>query len=263
MDIEYVFVPPNSIYYPYTLLSYTDKSGFNQACPAELVLGKTHDEIKKLDNDDNNIASFKNTKSESKSYSLDLDSKIKAKLGAKYTDLDHFNISLRKGKKIEFYENLDSVIENIIKNCGANIRIAIKNNPEFKYFLPTSVFRYDIDFDLQTKNNTKITGELPYEVFQVISAKLGINSGNDNNQSLTGEHMFIGFNGIPMEATIEELILSNRAYIAALANILPHTCHNCADFTPFFSDEKPQPKLYDMTRILNKLLNPSNPDFDK
>lgn len=251
MKIEHVYLPPTTAYYPYTLLAYTKKSGYTSACSAVYVLGKsTLDEVKSSVTS-NGIAEITVAKSSVKEYEIKLDADDKGKLEAKYRDIAKIKLILKNGNQFEFpLIHYSEAKKNIVRNCGKDIQERYKDHPDEKYFLPTVVYGYDMDYQLFSQNGTQITGEVPKEVLKVVSAKIGINVDNQQELMMKGNNMFIGFNGTPIPPTIADNIDSGFISIQG------------ADQTPdddnLQEKVKKKPEVYDMTEELRILLMPQN-----
>jgi hypothetical protein len=191
LKIEHVFSRPASAYGPGSVVMYEKKSGYTGVCLSEWI-------IEEADIRSYPIAKFGISDSATISFDLNLNAQDRAKIGVGFEDISKIEIALSNGKQMEIITDLKEAFRKIeTGTCGNNCRALREEHPKSRFYFIRVVYAYDLEATIKRKNGTTIEGEVPQEVLKVVAAKIGIGFGQDERVDISGEKLYIGFNGTP------------------------------------------------------------------
>lgn len=210
MKIREVYNVPSSAYTPLTLLYHTNKEGYNQVCNVQQVTGISRNDFIENHTDRFSSANFGIVRNKDLQAKIKLEAVELQNLGvqAEYADVYQAILSLRNGL---LYQSKDVTIEtalNNIKNpngqCIQNLRPIVRSKPDARFYLTSTVYGYDIDYQVKNSAGVNVSATLPEAVLKVIKAELGADFKNATDAQLEGKQLFIGFNGLRQLYTPED-----------------------------------------------------------
>ncbi|CAJ2794504.1 Uncharacterised protein [Burkholderia pseudomallei] len=225
LKIPYVYMPPNNLDYPYTLVQSTSDGNFQTACSALLLTGMTQDEIKKkLQYHETSTFGVKN--SSSTTFNVTLEKAELGTLDAKYTRINKVGLTLSNGKIVTLPDtdvSLAAIVAKIAStSCKDNLRILSKERPDSTFYIPMQLYSYDIQYHIYTDDGTDVTAELPKEVTQLVLAKAGLSFDSATDATMSGDGLYVGFRGTPITTTLAPLVTENTADILPSSMVILH-----------------------------------------
>ncbi|MFX0196684.1 MAG: hypothetical protein ACFFCW_11210 [Candidatus Hodarchaeota archaeon] len=197
MRIEHVFSRPSTAYGPGSLVMYEKKSGYTGVCLPAWIIGEEQPK-------EDDIAEFGISKEATISFKVDLNVQDRAKLGQGYSDISKVNLVLKDGKQAEIITDLKKAFDEMGKGkCLGNYEELIKGHPKAKFYFIRVAYFYNLGVEIERENGLKVSGEIPKETLGVIGANIGLDIEHFLKMSISGEGLFIGFNGTPRKITPE------------------------------------------------------------
>jgi len=202
LKIEYVFSRPSSAYGPGSVVMYEKKSGYTGVCLPEWIIGAEQPIV-------NPIADVGISQNMTINFNLTLNAQDRARIGAEYNDISEVVIALTNGHQAEIITDLEEAFNRIgTGTCGNNCRALREVHPKSRFYFVRVAYAYDLEATIKRKNGTTIEGEIPQEVLKLVAAKIGIGFEQDKRLDLSGEKLYIGFNGTPRKITPDFITFS-------------------------------------------------------
>lgn len=197
LKIEHIFTPPSNEYHPYSLLHYGEKSGYTMLCGAD-VLSDIPEENLTSELKESRIANTNLASGSISKFGINLTKADVGSAGIDYANIKFLQISLTNGKKITMPSmRMYIAKENLQKSrCKEEIRIYSQANKESQYFIPNSMYKYTIKSTILDQDGLDITAKVPPTLQRIIFAKAGIQFAGTASMQVSGENLYIGFNGL-------------------------------------------------------------------
>lgn len=203
LGIEHVFSRPTTAYGPGAVVMFEKKSGYTGVCLPAWTIGNQLPIISP-------IADIAVSKSSTIGLKVDLNAKEKAKVGVNYEDISEIIMTFVNGCQYEIMTDLEAAFNKMGQGtCGGNCRVLLKEHPESRLYFIRVVYAYDLDVKIKRKNGVTLNGEIPKEVLDVVSAKIGINIESKVDQGISGKGLYIGFNGTPRNLSTQSVVKGN------------------------------------------------------
>lgn len=200
-NIPFVFIPPNNAYHPYTLLHYTKDQGFQQICEATAVTGLSKEELFEKQ-EKANIASMGSSENHNAQYGVNLSPSQLIEAGISYQNIKMVNLSFENGQQISMPSISNAkIIQNLDLNtseCAKEIKLFNQNIENSKFYIPLVVFKYTMKYSILDKSGINITAGLTPKSQKMILANAGINLNQGEDLNISGEELYIGFRGLPL-----------------------------------------------------------------
>jgi len=191
LKIEHVFSRPASAYGPGSVVMYEKKSGYTGVCLSEWIIGDVQPVVSP-------IADFGISQNMTIDFNLKLNAQDRAKIGAEYHDISEITLALTNGHQEEIITDLEEAFKRIgTGTCGNNCKVLKEEHPKSRFYFIRVAYAYDLEATIKRKNGASIEGEIPQEVLKLVAAKIGIGFEQNKHLDLSGENMYIGFNGTP------------------------------------------------------------------
>lgn len=243
LKIPYVYIPPNNLDHPYTLVQSTPEGNYMVACPATLLTGiKKEDLPNKLKYSD--TSTFGVTNTASVTFKVKLEEEQLGALDAKYTRINKVQLSLDGGKLVTLPDvSLAEVVKSIAStHCKDDLRILVANNPDSKFLIPMQLYAYNIDYHIYTEDGAEVTATLPPQVTQLVLATVGLGYKSGTDITMMGRNLYVGFRGTPLDATLASL-LEQQSPMVVLKGVLPELTAKL----------KEKEKVIDVTSLVKEL----------
>jgi hypothetical protein len=213
LKIPYVYIPPNNLDLPYTLIQSTPDGNFLTICQATQLTG-----IKK-ENMPNEIQySDTSTYGVTDTASATFDVKVgKDQLGnadVKYSRINKVKLTLDHGRIVTLPNvGIAEVVRNIAAtDCKENIRLIAKEIPDSKFLIPMQLYAYNMDYHILTEDNLDVTAELPKELTQAILTNVGLGYKSSKEVTQAGSNLNIGFRGTPIDASLASILVTEESF---------------------------------------------------
>ncbi len=207
LKIPYVYIPPNNLDHPYTLVQSTPDGNFQTACSASLLTGiKKEDMAKQLQFND--TSTFGITDTASATFDVKVEKAELGTLNPKYTRINKVQLALNNGKLVTLPDvSLSEVVKNIAAtHCKDDVSILFKESPNSTFFIPMQLYAYDIQYHIYTEDGVDVTAELPKEVTQIVLVKAGLGYKSATDITMSGSNLYVGFRGTPINATLASML---------------------------------------------------------
>ena len=197
LNIEHIFMPPSDEYHPFSLLSYSKKSGYDVLCPTSILSNISEQNISsKLK--ESTIPDTKLAAGSTLEFGISLSKADVGGVGLDHNNIKFLSINLTKGKKITMPSMHMYIAKKNLANseCKEEISIYLDSHKDSTFYIPKSLYRYTIESSILDQNHVDITAQIPSTLKQLIFAKASAKAGSIGNMSFYGEDLYIGFNGI-------------------------------------------------------------------
>lgn len=224
LKIPYVYIPPNNLDLPYTLIQSTPDGNFLTICQATQLTGiKKEDMPSKLQYND--TSTYGVTDSASATFDVKLGKDQLGTADVKYSRINKVKLTLDHGKLVTLPDvGISEVVRNIAAtDCKDNIRLIAKEIPDSKFLIPMQLYAYNMDYHILTEDNVDVTAELPKELTQAVLTNVGLGYKSSKEVTQTGNNLYIGFRGTPLVATLASLLDQQSAFssMVVLHGVLP------------------------------------------
>jgi hypothetical protein len=199
MKIEHVFSVPSNAHLPGTVLQYTEASGYQRVCfPYETLNIQKEDYMGLLK--ESKMADSGSVSSNTINFNMDLTAEEVGKASTEFKRISGMRLVLKNGRQMEAEVNLGKLFKNLKDEsnaCNQSIKTILEIRPEGKIILVMTMYAYDLSYSLNVDNNWRSDIELTALAKEKISSKLNMNMGSNSDLQLSGEKLYIGFNGLP------------------------------------------------------------------
>ena len=207
LAIEHVFVPPSTKHHPYSLLHYSEKSGYSVLCSASILSGIAEENLSK-EIKENNISNTKIAINKSLEFGVSLSKADVGSTNIGYQNIKFLMINLTNGKEITMPSmHMYTALKNLKNSeCKEDILIYKNSHPDSKYYIPKTIYRYTISSTVLDQNHFDITAQVPSSLKQLIFARASAKAGSIGNMDFSGENLYIGFNGIIVTHKVSSIV---------------------------------------------------------
>lgn len=218
MKIKHVFPCPSNAYGPGTVLMYEKKSGYTRTCFGWAVLGVSKDEYPKhwISSNLANVA-----KVGSIEFKIRLSAKEKLNIGTEFSTSSACKIGLSNGKQFDINANIGTLVDNTQKGaCAREIRKRKSANPRADFYLSLITYSYDLEFQIKTETGWILSANIPQDVFDIITPKIDISLDKKESYSVSGNQLFVGFNGDQIPLPDFRLEFPAAAYLKSMNTMI-------------------------------------------
>jgi len=252
LQIPNVYMPPNNADHPYTLFAFRKNSNFQSICPATLLTGLSEEEILRQ-RKENDIAAFGVAKNSSAKFDIKLEKSDIGDFDAKYSRINKLELTLNEGKVYSLPNVGVSQVVDKIKSthCKEDVKVMLEENPDLKFYIPTHLYAFSLQYHIYTEDGVDVTAELPNELTKTIMGKVGLNYTSTSDMKMTGKNLYVGFRGTGITRTI--------AGIASPSSVVPQTLGVGVEMRTVRSPlyESSEEILYDVTEDVTEILKES------
>lgn len=203
LKVPYVYMPPNNLGHPYTLVQSTYDGNYQTACSASQLTGLSEKEILEQ-RQVNYLGDVDLIRNFSASINVDVSKEDVGTLGNKYAGNKRVELRLDNGKIFTLPGvDLDDVVKRIASGkCKDNIRILLAGRPDSEFLMPLQMFSYNVQYRIYSEGGIDVTADLPKEVTKIILAKVGVGYKSASDISIAADDLYVGFRGTPIPLSL-------------------------------------------------------------